>query len=126
SREAESHETLAAHEPLIKSMARIAGLTMLAPTQPLPSGTVINVVRDVQVAVRLAGSVDVAAERQRIEKDIKKAEEERAGGVGRGRPTRWSRARPPAVVVEKTERDLAGLDERRAKPAGSLERLKTL
>ena len=34
--------------------------------------------------------------------------------------------RAPADVVEKTQRDLAGIEERLAKLRGSLERLKTL
>ena len=52
-------------------------------------------------------------------------EKERAGVAGRlNNPSFKDRA--PPDVVEKTQRDLAGLDERLAKLTGSLERLKTL
>ena len=90
-----------------------------------PAGTLVAVAGEAQVAVHLAGNIDLGAERQRIEKDIKKAEKERAGVAGRlGNPSFKDRA--PADVVEKTQRDLAGLDERLAKLTGSLERLKSL
>ena len=115
---------LAGHEPLIVAQAKIGELTMAAEGAP-PAGTVMNVVGGVQVCVHLAGAIDKAAEEQRIDKEKKKLEKERAGVVGRlADPSFKDRA--PADVVEKTQRDLAGLDERLAKLAGSLERLKTL
>ena len=94
------------HEPLVVAQGRIGELT-LAPEGAPPAGTVMNVVGDVQVCVHLAGAIDKAAEKQRIEKDIKKAEKERAGVAGRlGNPSFKDRA--PPDVVEKTQRDLAG------------------
>jgi valyl-tRNA synthetase len=115
---------LAGHEALVTAQAKIGELT-LAPAGAPPAGTVINVVGDVQVCVHLAGAVDKAAEEQRIDKERKKLEKERAGVAGRlANPSFKDRA--PPDVVEKTQRDLAGLDERLAKLSGSLERLKTL
>jgi valyl-tRNA synthetase len=115
---------LAGHEPLIIAQAKIGNLTM-APEGTPPAGTVMNVVGETQVCVHLAGAIDKAAEQQRIEKEQKKVEKERAGVAGRlANPSFKDRA--PADVVEKTQRDLVGLDERLAKLAGSLERLKTL
>ncbi|MDB4969824.1 MAG: Valyl-tRNA synthetase [Myxococcales bacterium] len=115
---------LSGYESLITSQIKIGELKMMPEGTP-PPGTVMNVVGDVQVYVHIAGSIDVPAEQQRIEKDIKKAEKERAGVFGRlNNPSFKDRA--PADVVEKTERDLAGLDERLVKLADSLQRLKTL
>jgi valyl-tRNA synthetase len=112
------------HEPLVIAQGRIGNLTT-GPSGPAPSGTVINVVGELQVCVHLAGAIDKAAEEQRIDKERKKLEKERAGVVGRlNNPSFKDRA--PADVVDKTQRDLAGLDERLAKLTGSLERLKTL
>ena len=115
---------LSGHEPLIVAQARIGELTIAAEGAP-PSGTVMNVVGDVQVSVHLAGAIDKAAEAERLQKDIKKVEKEAAGVAGRlNNPSFKDRA--PPDVVEKTQRDLAGLEERLAKLRGSLERLKTL
>ncbi|MCA1663874.1 MAG: class I tRNA ligase family protein, partial [Myxococcales bacterium] len=57
---------LAGHEPLVIAQGRIGNLTM-APPGHAPSGTVINVVGDVQVCVHLAGAIDKTAEEQRID-----------------------------------------------------------
>ena len=115
---------LAGHEPLVVAQAKIGNLTIDAEGAP-PAGTVMNVVGDVQVSVHLAGAIDKAAEEQRLQKDIKKVEKEAAGVAGRlNNPSFKDRA--PPDVVEKTQRDLAGLEERLAKLRGSLERLKTL
>jgi valyl-tRNA synthetase len=115
---------IAGQEPLVQALARVSQMT-LAPEGPPPAGTVVSVAGDAQVCVHLAGNIDVDAERQRIEKDIKKTEKERAGVAGRlNNPSFKDRA--PADVVEKTQRDLAGIEERLSKLSGSLERLKTL
>jgi valyl-tRNA synthetase len=115
---------LAAHESLLLPLGRIGTLSF-APEGPAPAGTVINVVGEAQVCVHLAGSIDVLAERQRIERDIKKAEKERAGVAGRLENPSF-KERAPADIIQKTTRDLADLDERLARLNGSLDRLKTL
>ncbi len=115
---------LEGHEALLTAQAKIANLTM-APEGAAPAGTVVNVVGNVQVCVRLAGAIDKPAEVQRIDKEIKKLEKEAAGVAGRlNNPSFKDRA--PPDVVEKTQRDLAALEERIGKLRASLERLKTL
>jgi valyl-tRNA synthetase len=115
---------LEGHEALLTTQAKIANLTM-APEGAAPSGTVVNVVGDIQVCVQLAGAIDKGAESDRIEKERKKLQKEAAGVEGRlNNPSFKDRA--PADVVEKAQRDLAGLNERIAKLSSSLERLKTL
>jgi valyl-tRNA synthetase len=120
----ESGAILEEHGGLVQSLARIGELKRLRGDEPLPAGVVVSVVGDVQVAVHIAGTVDVVAEKARIEKDIGKTTKERGGVAGRlANPS--FRDRAPADVVEKTQRDLEALDERLAKLASSLERLKT-
>jgi valyl-tRNA synthetase len=121
----DSREILTAESAMVKSMARVGELAFLPSDAPPPAGSVVSVADDVQVCVTIAGSIDVGAERTRIEKDLKKTEKERAGVAGRlGNPSFKERA--PADVVEKTQKDLAELDDRMARLNGSLERLKTL
>jgi valyl-tRNA synthetase len=121
----ESAQILEEHGGLVQSLARVAELKRLRGDEPLPSGVVVSVVGDVQVAVHIAGTVDVAAETARIEKDIGKTTKERGGVAGRlANPS--FRDRAPADVVEKTQRDLEALDERLSKLSSSLARLKTL
>ncbi|HXU74850.1 MAG TPA: valine--tRNA ligase [Polyangia bacterium] len=115
---------LEGHEPLITAQGRINNLTMTTPGSP-PTGTVVNVVGDVQVSVHLAGNIDVGAEKQRIEKDIKKAEKEKAGVAGRLANPSFKDKAPPDVV-EKTQRDLEAIVERIAKLSSSLEQLNKL
>jgi valyl-tRNA synthetase len=75
--------------------------------------------------VHLAGAIDIDAEKKRITRDIEKTTKERSGVVNRlTNPSFKERA--PAEVVEKTERDLALLDERLARLTGSLDRLQAL
>jgi valyl-tRNA synthetase len=115
---------LSGHEALITAQAKIGTLTM-GPEGAAPPGTVMNVVGEVQVCVHLAGAIDKVAEEQRLGRDKQKLEKEKAGVVGRlNNPSFKDRA--PPDVVEKTQRDLAGIEERLAKLAGSLERLKSL
>jgi valyl-tRNA synthetase len=121
----QSREALVAEQAIVKSMARVGQLELVAMDAPLPAGSVVSVVDDVQVAVRLAGSIDVGAERTRIERDIKKAEKERAGVAARLENPSF-KERAPADVVEKATKDLAELDERIARLNGSLERLSSL
>ncbi|HEY2744535.1 MAG TPA: class I tRNA ligase family protein, partial [Polyangia bacterium] len=114
---------LEGHEPLIIAQAKIGKLTMTEGAAP--TGTVVNVVGEIQVCVQLAGAIDKGAESERIEKERKKLQKEAAGVEGRlSNPSFKDRA--PADVVEKAQRDLAGLNERIAKLSSSLERLKTL
>jgi valyl-tRNA synthetase len=118
-------ETLREQGGLAAALGRIGQLTLLAANEPLPSGVVVSVVGDLQICVHIAGNVDVAAERQRLERDIAKANKERAGVAGRLNNPAF-RDKAPADVVEKTTRDLEAIDERIGRLSGSLERLKAL
>jgi valyl-tRNA synthetase len=120
----EVREVLSVEEALVRSLARTGVLT-LSSAGDAPAGTVVSVVGDAQVCVHLKGTVDVAAERARIEKDIAKAEKELAGVKGRlGNESFVARA--PAEIVEKERARQAELEERIAKLKKSLERLGSL
>jgi valyl-tRNA synthetase len=116
--------TLEEHGGLVRSLARTGGLTLQPHGEP-PAGTVVSVVDDAQVCVHLAGTIDVAAESARIDKDLKKTDKERQGVQGRlGNASFIERA--PAEIVDKERARLAELDEKMAKLTRSLERLRQL
>jgi valyl-tRNA synthetase len=119
-----ARETVTAHAQMIRALARVGALEVTGAGEP-PSGTVVSVVGDAQVCVKLAGTIDVTAETARIEKERAKAEKERAGVAGRlGNESFVARA--PAEIVDKERARQAELDEKIAKLSRSLERLAKL
>ena len=105
---------LAAHEPLIRSLARLDapgdGLRGHRHARGAPAGS--------RVELDTRGTIDVAAERARLEKDRAAAEKEVAQ-AGRSSATRPSSTRRPSTVVAKirtrlaaAEADLARIDAR--------------
>src|SRR5207249_1343868 len=83
------------HAPLVQSLAR-ATLTV-DPRATRPRASALGVVGGTEVYVALEGVVDLAAERQRLEKEIKRAEE--AIAFGRAKLSRSELAeRAPAAA----------------------------
>jgi valyl-tRNA synthetase len=121
---ADSKAILEQHGGLARTLARIGKLTLTTAGEP-PAGTVVSVVGDAQVCVHLAGTIDVAAEKVRIDKDLAKTEKERAGINGRLANASFVE-RAPAEIVEEQRTRLAELDERILKLKKSLERLAQL
>jgi valyl-tRNA synthetase len=116
--------TLEREAHLARALARVGTLAVTAPGEP-PAGSVIAVAGDAQVCVKLAGTIDVPAETARIDKEMKKAEKERAGVNARlGNPSFVERA--PSDIVEKERARLAELDEKLDKLKKSLTRLEQL
>jgi valyl-tRNA synthetase len=108
---------LAAHAPLIQALAR-AAVTM-DPSARRPRSSALGVVEDVEVYVALEGIVDLAAERQRLEKEIKRAEEAIAFGRAKlARPEFAERA--PAEIVDKEREKVAQQEALREKLVASL------
>ena len=106
-----------AHAPLVQSLAR-ATLTV-DPQARRPRGSAFAAVGDVDVYVALEGVVDLAAERQRLEKEIKRAEEAIAFGRAKlARPEFAERA--PAEIVDKEREKLAQQEALREKLVSSL------
>lgn len=106
--------------PMIQALARCeVGVDPLAARPP---ASALAVVGSVECFVPLAGLVDLAAERQRLNKEIRKAEDEiRFLEEKLGRPE--FRERAPAEVVEREEARLAEQKALRAKLLESLGRL---
>ena len=88
------------HKRIVEALAR-AQLT-LDPAATRPSGAALALVDATEVYVELAGIVDVAAERQRLEKEIRKAGETIAFLEGKlARPDFVEKAPPEVVERER-------------------------
>jgi len=122
----EVREVLTTQESLLRTLARIETLAIVAPGEP-PAGSAVSVVprSDAQVCLQLAGTVDVVAERTRIDKDLQKTQKERAQVAGRLDNQAFV-ARAPAELAEKERLRIAELDDKIAKLQSSLERLSKL
>jgi valyl-tRNA synthetase len=114
-----THTTLLReHAPLVQSLAR-ATLTV-DPGASRPRNSALGVVGASELYVALEGVVDLAAERQRLEKEIRRAEEAIAFGRAKlARPEFAERA--PADVVEKEREKVAAQESLRDKLVASLE-----
>jgi valyl-tRNA synthetase len=100
-------DLLAGARPLIDALARCAAT--IAPEATRPANSAFAAVDSAEVFVHLAGVVDLAAERQRLAKELKKAEDEIRFLDGKlARPEFVERA--PAEVVE---RERGRLEEQR-------------
>jgi len=110
-------DLLAGALPLIDALARCAAT--IAPEATRPANSAFAAVDSAEVFVHLAGVVDLAAERQRLAKELKKAEDEIRFLDGKlARPEFVERA--PAEVVERERGRLEEQRRRRAKLADSL------
>jgi valyl-tRNA synthetase len=106
-----------AHEPLIRSLVRLEE----AGTDFAASAT-LAVAGGVRVALDTRGSIDVAAERARLEKDRAAAEKEAAGCRAKlGNPAFVDKA--PTAVVDKIKDRLAAAEGDLARIAAALEAL---
>ncbi|HXF09061.1 MAG TPA: valine--tRNA ligase [Candidatus Acidoferrales bacterium] len=96
---AEDRRRLEAYRRYLDKLARLESVVFLAPGEPLPEAA-LAILGDLKIAVPLAGLIDVAAERQRLAKQVERTEKELAGLLGRlDNPAFVERA--PAAVVEK-------------------------
>jgi valyl-tRNA synthetase len=105
------------HAPLVQALAR-AALTV-DPRASRPRSSALGVVGGTEIYVSLEGVVDLAAERQRLEKEIRRAEE--AIAFGRAKLSRPEFAeRAPADIVEKEREKVAAQEALRDKLVASL------
>jgi valyl-tRNA synthetase len=105
------------HTTLIETLAR-ARLTV-DPRATRPRASALGVVGGSELYVELEGLVDLAAERQRLEKEIKRIEDTIAFTRGKlARPDFTERA--PAEIVDKEREKLAEQEARHAKLVASL------
>ncbi|GAA3393660.1 valine--tRNA ligase [Cryptosporangium minutisporangium] len=95
---------LTAHENLIRSLSRLD-----APTEGFAPSASVSIggfpgSAQVDVAVDTSGTIDVAAERRRLEKDLAAAEKERAQNSGKLGNEAFLAKAPDAVVAKVRER----------------------
>jgi len=106
-----------ANAPLIQTLARAA--VTVAADASRPRNSALGVVGDIEVYVALEGVVDLGAERQRLEKEIKRADEAIAFGRAKlARPEFAERA--PAEIVDKEREKVAQQEALREKLVASL------
>jgi valyl-tRNA synthetase len=106
-----------AHAPLIQTLAR--AVVTVDPQASRPRSSALGVLGDLEVYVALEGVVDLSAERQRLEKEIKRADE--AIAFGRAKLSRPEFAeRAPAEIVDKEREKVAQQEALREKLVASL------
>ncbi|MCO8146161.1 valine--tRNA ligase [Rhodovulum tesquicola] len=110
------------NEALIRKLARVESLSEV---NDLPKGCVTIAVEGGSFALPLAGIVDVAAEKTRLEKSLAKLEKELAGLTGRLNNPKFIDSAPEDVVEETRDLAAAKQDEA-AKLRAALARLAEL
>ncbi|MEO5337916.1 MAG: valine--tRNA ligase [Magnetospirillum sp. WYHS-4] len=93
---------LATHDTVIRSLARLESVEFLA--GPPPKGAVQDVLDEATLVLPLAGVIDVAAERARLDKEIKKLDDEVAKVDKKLANESFVAKAPPEVVEEQRER----------------------
>ncbi|MCE8470116.1 class I tRNA ligase family protein, partial [Rhodovulum sulfidophilum] len=117
--DAAGQDAWARNEALIRRMARIDSLSA---AETLPKGCVTIAVEGGSFALPLAGIIDVAAERARLEKTLSKLEKDLKGLEGRLKNPKFVESALEDVVEETRELVEAKTGEA-AKLRGALERL---
>jgi valyl-tRNA synthetase len=115
-------KALAAYAPYMQALARLSEVQVVADINAASSGAAapIKVVDDLRLMLKI--EVDVAAERERLGKEVERLENEiRKAEVKLGNASFVERA-PPAVVAQEQER-LAGFGATLAKVREQLCRL---
>ncbi|ANB34604.1 valyl-tRNA synthetase [Rhodovulum sulfidophilum] len=120
--DAAGQDAWARNEALIRRMARIDSLSA---AETLPKGCVTIAVEGGSFALPLAGIIDVAAERARLEKTLSKLEKDLKGLEGRLKNPKFVESAPEDVVEETRDLVEAKTGEA-AKLRGALERLAEL
>ncbi|TDE41159.1 valine--tRNA ligase [Antarcticimicrobium sediminis] len=110
------------NEVLIKRLARIEGLTQ---ADSLPKGTVTIAVEGATFGLPLAGIIDIAEEKARLEKTQQKLGKELGGLRGRLKNPKFADS-APAEVVEETRANLAAREEEEARIKEAMARLAEL
>jgi valyl-tRNA synthetase len=104
----------------MKRMARISELTR---TQEYPPGTMQLIVRNETIGLALAGLVDLAAERTRLDKEIARADADIKRVDAKLSNEKFVANAPEEIVEEEKEKREAAV-ARRAKIVEALQRLK--
>ncbi|MBM4266912.1 MAG: valine--tRNA ligase [Deltaproteobacteria bacterium] len=113
--------TVSSFEPALRALARVGSIARFAGASP-PRGAAVAVAGGIEIHVPLAGLVDVAAERERVQKEIERVDKDLVG-VQRKLSNDDFVARAPEDIVSKERGRAEELESRRALLARSLERL---
>jgi valyl-tRNA synthetase len=108
--------------PLIVHLAKLQALRLLEPHEAAPKESATQVVRGAEVALPLAGLVDLAAERARLTKDREKLQKE-AAGIEAKLQNAGFRAKAPPEVIAGAEGRLAEIKVDLERLASTLHRL---
>ncbi|MGP9789472.1 valine--tRNA ligase [Roseinatronobacter sp. NSM] len=98
---AEGQAALARNMALVSKLARIASLEQV---DALPKGSITVAVEGGTFGLPLEGVIDIAAEKDRLQKTRAKAEKERAGIEGRLNNAKFVASAPEEVVSEAREK----------------------
>ncbi|MBF9042825.1 valine--tRNA ligase [Rhodobacterales bacterium HKCCE4037] len=101
---------------------RLARLSEVTPTDSLPKGAVTIAVEGGTFALPIADLIDVAEEKDRLEKTLGKLAKELGGLRGRLNNPKFAESAPPEVV-EETRENLAAREEEEARLKEALARL---
>jgi valyl-tRNA synthetase len=117
-------EAFEVETPAVKALARVGILRLLAPNEPRPDPSTVTtaVVGGATLYMPLAGLVDTAAERERLQKELEEARA-RVKSLQDRLANETFRSRAPAQVVQKEEERLAETQERVARLEEQLARL---
>ena len=111
--------------PLVIALARVEPLTFLA-AAARPKAAAVEALDGVELYVPLAGLVeDVGAEVKRVERELKKVDDEHRGIAAKLANPQFMERAPEDVVAEVRAKG-AALEEKRASLGRSLERLRAL
>ncbi|KJS35783.1 MAG: valyl-tRNA synthetase [Rhodospirillaceae bacterium BRH_c57] len=116
-----TRQRLDTHRPLIETLARLSDIT-LADGEPTISACAQVVVGEATAILPLEGIIDVAAEKTRLDKEIKKQDGEIKKLSGKLNNEAFTAKAPPEVVEEQRER-LVESEAAKARLTAALARL---
>jgi valyl-tRNA synthetase len=118
---AEARAAWQRNEALIRRMARLDGFS----EGPVPQGAITLAAPGATFAIPLAGLIDIAEEKARLQKSFDKLAREIAGLSGRLKNPNFA-VSAPQEVVEEAQANLAAREDEAAKLQAALKRLSEL
>jgi valyl-tRNA synthetase len=115
-------ELLGQNTGYIKTLAKVADLTMAADRLPPVKQSSTAVLSFAEIHLCLEGLIDVAKETQRLEKELAKVEKEIGQGADKLKNEAFTSKAPPAVIEKEKEKLAAAL----TKKEGICQRLQAL
>jgi len=120
--EAAVRDRLARNGALIERLARLSGISL---SDQAPKGSVTLALEDCAISLPLAGVIDIAAERARLDKALGKVEKEISGLKSKLSNEKFLSKAPEHIVTEQRDRLTAAAAERK-KLAAAQRRLDTI